>query len=303
MSTTKRALLIGCNYSNDPANRLYGCINDVIHMSNTLVDAFDYDMNNITMLRDDTTIPSILPTRANILSELNKLVQMSSKLTEIWIHYSGHGSQVKDANGDEMDGLDEVIVPSNFKSAGCITDDEIFEVLKKIYVRCRVVLLFDSCHSGSVCDLAYMFQTNGTSAALGKKMLVHPNIYCFSGCKDPQTSADAYSSVENRAVGAFSYIFLYCLRKNNFNVDVFKLYADICKTILQNGFEQTPQFSCSSSKPNMVFGRYTFRDTATLKNPMPNLLRAPITVVKQTTIFPVVKTNRKPSMNMVVVIA
>lgn len=36
---------------------------------------------------------------------------------------SGHGSQVKDRDGDEVDGFDEVILPVDFRKAGIITDD------------------------------------------------------------------------------------------------------------------------------------------------------------------------------------
>ena len=36
---------------------------------------------------------------------------------------SGHGSQVKDRDGDEIDGYDEVILPRDFREKGIITDD------------------------------------------------------------------------------------------------------------------------------------------------------------------------------------
>ena len=278
MSTTKKALLIGCNYSSDPANRLYGCINDVTNMANTLVDAFDYDLANITILRDDS--PAQSPTRANILQKLNDLVNTSSTLTEIWFHYSGHGSQVKDTNGDEAEGLDEVIVPTDFKTKGCITDDEIYACLQKISPKCRAILLFDSCHSGSICDLANGYQINGSVISkypLSNKPLSNPNIYCFSGCKDAQTSADAYSAVEARSVGAFTATFLYCLRCNHFNVDIMKLYKDICTSISASGFTQTPTFSSSSPVvPVFTFGRVSYRNVATISNPSPALLTSAI---------------------------
>jgi hypothetical protein len=203
---------------------------------------------------------------------LNILANNSGNLTEIWFHYSGHGSQVQDKNNDETDALDEVIVPTDFKTAGTITDDEIYDILKKISVKCRVILCFDCCHSGSICDLMYGFQANGRSFLLSNKTLVHPNIYCFSGCKDIQTSADTYSYVECRNLGAFTTIFLYCLRLNHFNVDGLKLYSDLCNTMLANGFQQTPQFSCSSANVNLVFGRISYRNLATLNNPTPGLL-------------------------------
>jgi hypothetical protein len=276
MSINKKALLIGCNYINDPSNTLFGCINDVTNMANTLVDAFDYDLNNITILRDDSRLSKNLPTRSNILNGLNKLAQESVNLTEIWFHYSGHGLQVQDKNQDEIDGFDEVIMPSDFNVAGFIKDDEIFDILKKISSNCRVILLFDCCHSGSVCDLQYGFQTNGKNFNLSKRLLSNPNIICFSGCKDSQTSADSYSYVESRSVGAFTAIFLYCLRLNHYNVDVFKLYLDLCNIMFTNGFQQTPQLSCSSPIINIIFERITYRDIATLTNPEPKLLNTPI---------------------------
>ena len=36
---------------------------------------------------------------------------------------SGHGGQQADRDGDEIDGLDETIFPSDWKTAGVITDD------------------------------------------------------------------------------------------------------------------------------------------------------------------------------------
>lgn len=279
MTSTKKALLIGCNYANDPNNKLNGCIHDVTNMSNTLVDAFDYDLNNITILRDDSSSFNSLPTRSNIINAFNKLAQESIKLTEIWFHYSGHGSQIQDRTQDESDGFDEIIVPTDFKTAGFITDDEIFNILKNISPKCRVILLFDSCHSGTICDLQYGFQTNGALNIRSNKILNHPNIVCFSGCRDPQTSVDAYSNVESRSVGAFTTMFLYSLRLNHFHVDAFKLYLDICNSLSMSGFQQIPQFSCSSSKVNLIFGRYTYYDVATLKNPTPKLLNIPISSI------------------------
>jgi hypothetical protein len=42
--------------------------------------------------------------------------------------------------------------------------------------------------------------------------------------------------------------------------------------ILQSGFQQTPQFSSSSSMPNFVLQRNTHWNVATLKNPRPGLV-------------------------------
>ncbi len=260
----KKALLVGINYNSIPQIKLNGCISDVINMANTLQDAFDYSSSDITMLRDDVSSPSMLPTRANILNTLNTLVNQSASYSEIWFHYSGHGSQIKDLNGDEIDKLDEVIVPLDYATKGFITDDEVFNIVKN--TKCRTILLFDSCHSGTMCDLQYMFEyTNGkvVGSVNGNKTIpTNPNVICFSGCKDTQTSADVYLPSEARSVGAFTASFLAALRKNKMNVDLMKLYSDLCIIIKSSGFSQLPMLSSSTNNPSYIFQRVTNGTTA-----------------------------------------
>lgn len=151
----RKALLIGINYINDTSARLYGCINDAVQTKYFLQDAFDYHENDIVLMRDDGFDNSIKPTLQNILTQVNKLVDHSSSCEEIWFHYSGHGTQVKDDDGDELDGKDEVIVPSDYRESGIIRDDVLFEILSK--TKCKTYIVMDCCHSGSIVDLPYMF--------------------------------------------------------------------------------------------------------------------------------------------------
>jgi len=69
--------------------------------------------------------------------------------------YSGHGLQIKDKNGDEDDGLDEVLLfvePDG--SPNMLVDDEIVEILESMNPETRVLLITDCCHSGTACDLS-----------------------------------------------------------------------------------------------------------------------------------------------------
>ncbi len=52
---------------------------------------------------------------------------------------SGHGGQIKDKDGDEVDGYDEVIFPVDYKTAGCIVDDVRF--MSTVY-RPHVIISF-----------------------------------------------------------------------------------------------------------------------------------------------------------------
>jgi hypothetical protein len=251
----KKALLVGINYENNPNARLYGCINDINNMGDMLVDAFGYRLENITKLRDDAQ-QSFLPTRANILTRLAQLVRDSVNCEEIWFHYSGHGAQIYDRSGDERDGLDEIIVPIDYATNGIIVDDEIFNILR--FSRCRTILLFDSCNSGTVCDLQWQFDyvNNSQMKILNtSRALANPNIMCFSGARDNQYAADAYSRDQRQAVGAFTQAFLTCLRQNNMNVEVLRLHSDICAYLQRVGFTQIPTLSTSAASPVHVFRR------------------------------------------------
>ena len=132
----KRALLTGSNYAATPSIKLNGCINDIINIRNVLIDAYGYSDLNIHVLRDDDK--TRLTTKANILNRIAQLVSISTASDTLWIHYSGHGTQIRDVNGDEVDGFDECIIPCNYNVAGIITDDELFSLLKN--AKCQLII-------------------------------------------------------------------------------------------------------------------------------------------------------------------
>jgi hypothetical protein len=54
------------------------------------------------------------------------LVNGAQPNDSLFFHYSGHGGQTKDMDGDEEDGFDEVVYPVDFETAGHIVDDVIY---------------------------------------------------------------------------------------------------------------------------------------------------------------------------------
>jgi hypothetical protein len=143
-SATQRALLIGVsNYeANLPA--LAGSRNDVLIIRKLLVQKFGFDPSNIRTLVDEQA------TRAGIVSAVIELSEQSAPDDIVLIHFSGHGSQAPDTNGDEDDGLDETILPYDSRTPGIadITDDDINALISKIPSR-SVIVILDSCHSGT----------------------------------------------------------------------------------------------------------------------------------------------------------
>ena len=68
----------------------------------------------------------------------------------VLIYYSGHGSRTPDRNGDEQDGYDETIVPWDYGTKHqFIVDDELHRWLSLLNAD-KVILIFDSCHSGTM---------------------------------------------------------------------------------------------------------------------------------------------------------
>ena len=140
---TKRAVLVGINeYKFVPG--LQGSVNDVQTMREVLATRWGFSEANIKVLTDAQA------TRAGILSALEELIRTAGPDDTVYFHFSGHGSQVEDLNGDEEDGLDETIVPVDGRSPGVpdIVDDELDALFARLKTRNAVIVL-DSCHSGT----------------------------------------------------------------------------------------------------------------------------------------------------------
>lgn len=156
-------------------------------------------------------------TSAAVLAAFDEAAQALTAGDVFLVSYSGHGGQMPDTSGDEPDKLDETWVLYDRQ----VLDDELYAKWTQFAPGVRIVVLSDSCHSGSVVsaqlaargeaavgalyahgrfmpwdenvrdnsarsDLYRGVQgtTAGESAKLGARVLL------LSGCQDNQTSAD-----------------------------------------------------------------------------------------------------------------
>ncbi len=90
---------------------------------------------------------------AGILDAAKKLVAGDSFL----LTYSGHGGQVPDGNMDEPDGQDETWVLWDRQ----LVDDELWALWAKFKAGVRILVLSDSCHSGTVVRVMPAFPSSG----------------------------------------------------------------------------------------------------------------------------------------------
>jgi len=239
---------VGINYTGTD-RELNGCMNDARNVRKFLIGNWGFKREDIIILTDDARDPRQLPTKANILGAMKWLVKGAKAHDSLFFHYSGHGGQTPDEDGDEVDGFDEVIFPLDHGRAGMITDDVMNELLvRPIPDGCRLTALFDSCHSGSILDLVYLYSSKGrtkkseVSKGFHQQKSSAGDVISFSGCGDSQTSADVRTG-NGPAMGAMSNAFMKCLDANP-KQSYLQLLKGV-REILQKKFSQKPQLSSS----------------------------------------------------------
>ncbi|KAF8578968.1 peptidase C14 [Ramaria rubella] len=159
----RKALCIGTQYLNHPhVNPVHL---DAKGLADLLKDRFKYE---VEILLDDGTGPQ--PTKNNIYEAIMRLRENTGAGDHLFIHFSGHGTQITNQDGTEDDGLDEVILPVDCKRNPAISDDgdrrywdrdsiiiddDLHEWIMKFTPNTYVTVLFDACHSGTALDLKF----------------------------------------------------------------------------------------------------------------------------------------------------
>lgn len=113
--------------------------------------ACEFDANDMEAIAKSQGIaPKKLLTKAGtrkaVLAGIRAAAKALKKGDLFFLTYSGHGGQVADASGDEDDKQDETWCLYD----GQLIDDELYFELSKFAAGVRVLVLSDSCHSGTV---------------------------------------------------------------------------------------------------------------------------------------------------------
>lgn len=249
------ALCMGINDYPGDENDLSGCVNDVSDMAQLLTRR-GFAVN---------TLVDAAATRAAMLAQMQAVLQAAAGHDSVVITYSGHGTWMPDISGDEPDKRDEAWCPHDFED-GVLLDDDIYATIATYkQPDVRLLLLADSCHSGTVCraigpDLGpqarprYMppsrlpqYKTlaevaaSRTAPPRGKVQTV-PGTVLISGCADREVSYDA--SFQGRPNGALTYFAINALSKLPVGVTYDAWYKAIRKRLPNPDYPQTPQLVC-----------------------------------------------------------
>ena len=247
----KQALCIGINDYPGTDGDLAGCVNDAHDWRDTL------SQRGFAV----RTLFDAEATRAAIVAGIETLIHDAGKDDSIVITYSGHGTWAPDTSGDETDGRDEALCPHDIGAGQALRDDDLHELFRLRPAGARIVLISDSCHSGSV--------TRGDESDLDPGMprarFLPPSVWMrdlpsglssppprvrsglsraggdvlLSGCMDSEYSWD--TSFRGRPNGAFTYYALKTLRSLPADASYAQWHSAIRAYLPSTRLPQNPQ--------------------------------------------------------------
>jgi metacaspase-1 len=261
-----KALLVGINKYKLPGSDLQGCVNDVTNMRHMLLTYFGFTVKQIRVVTDERA------TKANIMTRLEWLAKGAKPGDRLVFHYSGHGSQIRDREGDELnDKLDEILCPHDMDWDGTyIVDDDLGRIFSKIPKGANLEVFLDSCHSGTATREMIAVGGFPFDTPIKQRFLQPPvDILCreedglpvkrllrgnptpishvlFAGCRENQTSADA--NIDGSYNGAFTYYFCKHMRDTNAAFSRSEVLKRLRASLRFNKYDQVPQLECPAPK-------------------------------------------------------
>jgi len=248
----KFAFLCGINKYAPRLNAdLRGCVNDVETYRYILINYYGFHPDNIRVLVDY---------RAEEDAIIGHMEWLAARVNSYLVcTFSGHGSEIRDRNGDELKGdMDQFLCAHDLNWDNIkLIDDKIGEIFDKVPESSKLTFFVDACHSESMSrsfmsrfvkpkhpnKIRYLrpprdIQFRSESTKLPTKRMVTRsalNHTIVSGCDFDKTSSDAY--INGKYQGAFTAHIAKYLRPGNTWVEYF---ADFVDDLKRAGFDQNP---------------------------------------------------------------
>lgn len=140
-----KALLLGIN-NYKKVTPLRGCVNDVENMRKLLTEIYGFNPSNVKVLLNQKAV------KKEVRTQMAWLFRDAKPNERVVFHFSGHGSQTVDLDGDESENADELICLYDMDFGdpeSYLLDDELRDWTKKLPAGVRLTVVLDSCHSGS----------------------------------------------------------------------------------------------------------------------------------------------------------
>jgi hypothetical protein len=269
---SKKALCIGINNYPGTHMDLQGCVNDATDWAQALT-ARGFAV---------TTLLDAQATKANMVAAMSSLIAGGAAGDSLVITYSGHGTYQPDTDGDEADGLDEALCPHDIQTRGeALIDDEIRALFATRKPGVRVLLIADSCHSGTVNRAApaepeadaprprFLPMGNWLPAGRAAPVIAAPGAVSpfagvllrqlgdllLSGCKEGPNNFSYDAKIAGRYNGAFTYYALKTLKTLPAGATYADWHAAICTYLPSASYPQSPRIlGISAARRQPVFG-------------------------------------------------
>ncbi len=274
----KKAVLIGVNKYKIPGADLRGCVNDLKNLQSALTQYYGFAAGDITMLAD------FAATKKSMEAAIRNLLRGARKGDVLLLHYSGHGSNVPDNDGDEADRRDEILCPTDLDWKNPLRDDWLRKTFDGMRSGVNLTVIMDCCHSGTNtrainppdAPVIERYLPNpwdlmaaesgrklkgrfmGTLSAAGRAKKRRSDIVTvdipevlITGCRDTQTSADAY--IGGSYNGALTYNLVAALKEAKGKITFRDLHARTMAKLKSGKFDQVPQLEGSKANLSRLF--------------------------------------------------
>lgn len=273
------ALLVGISrypQSGTPGSRPWHPLHagrDVAALRNVLTKRYGFRESDILTIQDESATADGI--RAAFRTHLLAQAQPGAVMI---FQFSGHGQQVRDDNQDELDGLDETLVPADaidqHESSGSrvnLRDDEVGNWLRELQARMRgpdgqvqgsINVFLDSCYSGTATrgDLiergrAWNVELDGPLPSSGEKENERAQSFAdqegdyvlLSAARSDQTAKELAGGM-----GAFTQALVGALWRADAQTTYRGLQEDIVAQVQESVWNQSPQLE---GKPDyLLFG-------------------------------------------------
>ena len=274
----KRAVLIGVNRYRIPGADLRGCVNDVVNMQKVLTQHYGFSKADITTLTD------LNATQKAMQSAIAQLVRNGRKGDVLLVHFSGHGSNVPDDDGDEADKRDEILCPTDLDWKNPFRDDWLRKTFDGVRPGVNLTVITDCCHSGTItraveppdvkikqrylpspwdlvaCESGRKLRGTRRSvlhkaspAARRTRDIVSADLpeVLISGCRADQTSADAF--IGGSYNGALTFNLAAAISEAKGKLTYRQLHDATIAKLKRGRYDQVPQLECARGRLDQPF--------------------------------------------------
>lgn len=227
-------------------------------------------------------------TKDAISQALERLCEDTDPGDYVFLHFSCHGQQMMDLNGDEEDGLDEALIPYDaffwylpdvYEGEKHLCDDELGVWIDRLRYKAgrngQVFVLLDACHSGTANRYASDVFIRGTNKIfapddylpqpgkhLERSMKLKPDgnrapTLVLSACEAGETNYEYYSRKSRCHYGKLTYSFVRLVEQGNdaFTAEAWREAVDGTMQRLPSGRfvqSQHPYLESSDTKEKFV---------------------------------------------------